>query len=89
MIYLFRTIYASSCIRYASYGIKKFYLSLQCLWIFSFIDYEPPTYENYRYPLWAETLGWIFTGMTLISVPTFAVYVVFNSEGSSFLKVRP
>lgn len=61
---------------------------LQCLWIFSIIDYEPLTVEDHRYPKWGELLGWIFTGIILISVPIFAIYVILNSEGDTILKVR-
>lgn len=51
------------------------------------VDYEPPTYEEYHYPLWAEMLGWLLIVVTLISVPIFAAYVILNAEGNSIKEV--
>jgi len=61
----------------------------QAVWVFSLIDYAPPTYDNgaYKYPAWAETLGWIIASLSLISIPAQAVLVILQTDGSSFLDV--
>ncbi|KAK6638401.1 hypothetical protein RUM44_008830 [Polyplax serrata] len=57
---------------------------IMAVWIFSLIDYEPPTYREYRYPPWAEGLGWGIASMSLVCIPVFSIYVYFSSEGKSF-----
>ncbi|XP_077286192.1 solute carrier family 6 member inebriated isoform X2 [Arctopsyche grandis] len=61
-------------------------LLLFSVWIFSLIDYEPPTYHNghYHYPEWAEALGWIFASVSLICIPGYAILALTRAEGSSF-----
>jgi solute carrier family 6 GABA transporter-like protein 6/8/11/12/13 len=61
----------------------------QAVWVFSLIDYTPPTYNNgsYRYPVWAETLGWIIASLSLICIPAQAVAVILQTEGNSLLDV--
>ncbi|XP_065203547.1 sodium- and chloride-dependent GABA transporter ine-like [Planococcus citri] len=61
-------------------------LLLMCLLIFSLLDYESPTHDSIRYPLWAEVIGWMFVGLSLISVPTFAIYVILNTEGNTIIE---
>lgn len=63
---------------------------LQCVLVFSIVDYEPPTYRNgsYKYPLWAELLGWCVAGSTLLCIPVTAVYVLLRVEGDTFGKVN-
>lgn len=62
---------------------------LQAVWVFSLIDYEPPTYRNgdYTYPWWAEALGWGIASLSLVCIPAFAVYVLIRAEGETFLDV--
>ncbi|XP_063984488.1 sodium- and chloride-dependent GABA transporter ine [Diachasmimorpha longicaudata] len=71
-------------------------LLIMAVWVFSLIDYEPPTYGNgaYMYPLWAEALGWGIASLSLICIPAFAVYVLIRSDGINFTEklrnaVRP
>ncbi|KAJ9601472.1 hypothetical protein L9F63_000389, partial [Diploptera punctata] len=64
---------------------------LMAIWVFSLIDYTPPTYNNgaYKYPAWAETLGWIIASLSLLCIPAFAVIVILRTEGNSlFAKIR-
>ncbi|XP_030760417.1 sodium-dependent dopamine transporter isoform X2 [Sitophilus oryzae] len=35
--------------------------------------YEPLTYENYVYPTWANVIGWLITGSSVIMIPTIAI----------------
>ncbi|XP_020706589.1 sodium- and chloride-dependent GABA transporter ine isoform X1 [Athalia rosae] len=61
---------------------------IMAVWVFSLIDYEPPTYRNgeYIYPWWAETLGWGIASLSLICIPAFAIYVLLRAEGDTFLQ---
>ncbi|CAG2059870.1 unnamed protein product [Timema podura] len=61
---------------------------IMAVWVFSLIDYEPPHYNNgeYKYPLWAEALGWFIASLSLLCIPAFAVIVFIRSEGNSFME---
>lgn len=61
----------------------------QSIWIFSLIDYEPPTYANgqYKYPAWAEGLGWSIASLSLACIPSYGIYVFCSAEGDSIVQV--
>ncbi|XP_067206847.1 sodium- and chloride-dependent GABA transporter ine isoform X2 [Linepithema humile] len=61
-------------------------LLIMAVWVFSLIDYEPPTYHNgdYTYPWWAEAIGWSIASFSLICIPAFAVYVFVRADGVTF-----
>ncbi|XP_054272616.1 sodium- and chloride-dependent GABA transporter ine-like [Macrosteles quadrilineatus] len=63
-------------------------LLILCVLIFSIVDYEPPTYNNgnYRYPWWAELLGWCVAGTCLLCIPITAVYVLSRVQGDTIGK---
>ncbi|KAL6254416.1 hypothetical protein P5V15_014464 [Pogonomyrmex californicus] len=58
---------------------------IMAIWVFSLIDYEPPTYHNgdYTYPWWAEAIGWSIASLSLICIPAFAVYVFVGADGAT------
>ncbi|XP_066998089.2 sodium- and chloride-dependent GABA transporter ine [Anabrus simplex] len=58
---------------------------LMAVWVFSLIDYEPPTYNNgaYKYPFWAEALGWGIASLSLVCIPAFAIIVFVKAEGNT------
>lgn len=68
---------------------KFVFLILQSLWIFSLINYEPPTYDNgdYQYPAWAHGIGWSFAAASLVCIPVFAVIAIIRGEGNTFSEV--
>lgn len=52
--------------------------------IASFIQYQPLSYGNYKYPQWADSLGWFLTCSILIPIPLWALYcVTFGTKGNS------
>lgn len=61
----------------------------QSLWIFSLINYQPPTFHNgsYTYPGWAHGLGWSIAAASLICIPTYAIANIIRAEGNTFLEV--
>lgn len=64
---------------------------MQSLWIFSLINYKPPTYDNdkYEYPTWAHALGWFYAAASLICIPVFAIIAIVRAEGDTLLQVEP
>jgi solute carrier family 6 GABA transporter-like protein 6/8/11/12/13 len=56
------------------------------LWIFSLINYQPPTYHNgsYTYPGWAHGLGWAITSASLICFPGYAIFCIVKAPGDTF-----
>lgn len=69
--------------------IHELLFSLQSLWIFSLINYKPPTFHNgtYSYPGWAHGLGWSLTAASLVCIPAYALVMILRSEGNTFLEV--
>ncbi|XP_046738199.1 sodium- and chloride-dependent GABA transporter ine-like isoform X2 [Diprion similis] len=63
-------------------------LLIMAVWVFSLIDYEPPTYHNgaYIYPWWAEAIGWGIASLSLVCIPAVAIYVLIRAEGDTFLQ---
>ncbi|XP_037052346.1 sodium- and chloride-dependent GABA transporter ine isoform X1 [Bradysia coprophila] len=63
-------------------------LLLISLWIFSLINYKPPTFHNgkYTYPGWAHGLGWSLTAASLVCIPTYALVNIIRAEGDTFLE---
>ncbi|XP_012241910.1 sodium- and chloride-dependent GABA transporter ine isoform X1 [Bombus impatiens] len=60
-------------------------LLIMAVWVFSVIDYEPPTYHNgeYKYPWWAEAIGWGIASLSLICIPAFAIYEFIRANGNT------
>ena len=55
--------------------------------IFNWIEYSPVTYGDYKYPAWADGLGWFLASMSLVCIPIGAVLAVYRTPGSSLPKV--
>ena len=62
---------------------------LQAVWVYSLIDYEPPTYHNgeYKYPWWAEAIGWGIASLSIVCIPAFAICVLVRAEGITLSEV--
>ncbi|XP_076235987.1 solute carrier family 6 member inebriated [Calliopsis andreniformis] len=63
-------------------------LLIMAVWVFSLIDYEPPTYRNgeYEYPWWAEAIGWGIASLSLICIPAFAIYEFIRANGDTCIE---
>ena len=48
--------------------------SLQLILIFLVIQYQPITYNQYRYPSWAEAIGFLMALSSVISIPFYALF---------------
>lgn len=60
---------------------------LLALWVASLVDYTPPSYRQYQYPLWAQILGWTIASLSLLCIPVYAVAVILRSPGENLLQV--
>ncbi|CAG7725372.1 unnamed protein product [Allacma fusca] len=76
------SLYFVFCWRFAAPAL------ILLVWIFSFIDYEPPTYDNgkYKYPWWAEMFGWIIASCSLVTIPVYALIKIRQAQGATFLE---
>jgi hypothetical protein len=56
----------------------------QGVFLFSLIKYPEKgiTYEKYRYPVWAEILGWFIAGLPMFCIPAYAVWKIIHTEGT-------
>jgi hypothetical protein len=54
--------------------------------VYGLVGYEPLTYEEYVYPVWANVLGWIIAGSSIIMIPGTAVYKLLTTPGT-FIQV--
>lgn len=46
------------------------------------INYREPTFHNgkYTYPNWAYGIGWMFASFSLVCIPAFAIFVLYNQS---------
>jgi solute carrier family 6 dopamine transporter-like protein 3 len=52
--------------------------------MFSLVKYPEKgiTYEEYKYPVWAEVLGWFIAGLPMFCIPAYAVWKILRTPGS-------
>lgn len=51
------------------------------------MGYEPLTYEDYVYPLWANVMGWLIASSSIIMIPGVAIYKIIVTPGT-FVQVN-
>ncbi|KAG8436985.1 hypothetical protein GDO86_007899, partial [Hymenochirus boettgeri] len=54
--------------------------------IFTVIQYQPIKYNNYIYPDWAITLGFLMAMSSVICIPVYALFKIWNSDGNTYLQ---
>lgn len=74
-------LYWRICWRFAAPAFLLF------ITVYGLLDYEPLSYDSYVYPLWANALGWVIAGSSVICIPTVAIYKILTTKGT-FLEVR-
>ncbi|XP_062920512.1 sodium- and chloride-dependent glycine transporter 1 isoform X3 [Mobula hypostoma] len=52
--------------------------------VFTVIQYKPITYNNYIYPTWAITLGFLMALSSVICIPIYAFWKICSTDGSTF-----
>ncbi|KAM9283180.1 sodium- and chloride-dependent glycine transporter 1 [Morus bassanus] len=68
------------CWRFISPAIIFFIL------IFTVIQYQPISYNDYVYPTWAISIGFLMALSSVICIPIYAIYKVCCSEGGTLLE---
>uniref|UniRef100_A0A8C8B579 Transporter n=1 Tax=Otus sunia TaxID=257818 RepID=A0A8C8B579_9STRI len=68
------------CWRFISPAIIFFIL------IFTVIQYQPISYNDYIYPTWAISIGFLMALSSVICIPIYAIYKVCCSEGDTLLE---
>ncbi|XP_077418378.1 sodium- and chloride-dependent GABA transporter 1 isoform X2 [Vanacampus margaritifer] len=63
-------------------------LLVLCILVSNIIQYTPAQYGTYRYPLWAEWVGWGVSLITLIWIPVGAIHEIYNNKGSFLSRLR-
>lgn len=58
---------------------------LTAIMLFTWIYYEPSTYEDYSFPVWADVLGWMMTMSSVVAIPVVAVYQIVTAESQGSL----
>ncbi|KAM6343567.1 sodium- and chloride-dependent glycine transporter 1 isoform 1-T3 [Alca torda] len=69
------------CWRFISPAIIFFIL------VFTVIQYRPISYNDYIYPTWAISIGFLMALSSVICIPIYAIYKVCRSEGDTLLEV--
>ncbi|XP_064311329.1 sodium- and chloride-dependent glycine transporter 1 [Phalacrocorax carbo] len=68
------------CWRFISPAIIFFIL------VFTVIQYQPISYNDYVYPTWAISIGFLMALSSVICIPIYAIYKVCRSEGGTLLE---
>lgn len=59
----------------------------QFILVFTVIQYRPISYNDYIYPNWAISIGFLMALSSVICIPIYAIYKVCRSEGDTLLEV--
>ena len=51
------------------------------------IQWEGISLDDYKYPPWAEFIGWVVALASMLLVPGYAIFEVFNSSGFTLREV--
>ncbi|XP_069141841.1 sodium-dependent proline transporter-like [Argopecten irradians] len=55
-------------------------LTLVALFIFTFVDYAPSEYGDYKYPAWADGLGWAMAFLSVLAIPITMLYKISKED---------
>ncbi|XP_063402684.1 sodium-dependent proline transporter-like [Mytilus trossulus] len=61
-------------------------LVLMFIFVFTFVDYESSTYGDYKFPGWADGIGWFLAVMMVIPIPIVILYKIGYAD--SYLSVK-
>lgn len=59
-----------------------------CILISSIAQYSPARYGDYKYPLWAEFLGWGISLVSIVWIPLGAIQEIYNNKGSLLQRIK-
>ncbi|XP_046813118.1 sodium-dependent dopamine transporter [Vespa crabro] len=56
--------------------------------VYGLMGYEPLTYEDYVYPLWANVMGWLIASSSIIMIPGVAIYKIIVTPGTFVQRIK-
>ncbi|XP_017790886.1 PREDICTED: sodium-dependent dopamine transporter-like isoform X3 [Habropoda laboriosa] len=56
--------------------------------VYGLMGYEPLTYEDYVYPVWANILGWLIATSSIAMIPGVAIYKIAVTPGSFMQRLK-
>ena len=52
------------------------------------VQWEGMSLGDYKYPAWAEVIGWLVALMSMLLIPGFAIYEVYHARGLTLRQVE-
>ncbi|XP_053201080.1 sodium-dependent dopamine transporter-like [Panonychus citri] len=56
--------------------------------IYGLVSYEPLTYGDYRYPIWANILGFCIAASSVLCIPIVAIYQILITPGTFLQRLK-
>nr|CAD7446670.1 unnamed protein product [Timema bartmani] len=56
--------------------------------VYGLVGYEPLTYDEYVYPLWANLLGWFIAGSSVAMIPGMAIFKMATTPGTFMQRLK-
>nr|CAD7431846.1 unnamed protein product [Timema monikensis] len=56
--------------------------------VYGLVGYEPLTYDEYVYPLWANVLGWFIAGSSVAMIPGMAIFKMATTPGTFMQRLK-
>ncbi|KAL6447805.1 hypothetical protein ACFW04_000140 [Cataglyphis niger] len=63
-------------------------LFLMFIIVYGLMGYEPLSYEDYIYPVWANVLGWLIACSSIVMIPGMAIYKICTTPGSFIQRLK-
>ncbi|MEQ2179101.1 hypothetical protein GOODEAATRI_021139, partial [Goodea atripinnis] len=60
----------------------------KCILGSSIVQYTPPRYGKYIYPVWAKLVGWVISLVSIVWIPLCAIHEIYNSKGSLLQRIK-
>ncbi|XP_054717212.1 sodium-dependent dopamine transporter-like [Uloborus diversus] len=57
-------------------------LFIMLIIVYGLVSYEPLTYENYKYPVWANVFGMLLAASSVLCIPLVAIWKLVRTPGS-------
>ncbi|PSN46890.1 hypothetical protein C0J52_17564 [Blattella germanica] len=75
-------IYWRVCWRFVAPAFLMFII------VYGLVGYEPLTYDDYIYPVWANVLGWVIAGSSIAMIPGMAIYKLVTTPGTFMQRIK-
>ena len=61
---------------------KFAFLNFQGIFIFSLVSYKPLEYNDYKYPVWGQVIGWCMAISSIVCIPGYMIFKFVTTEGT-------